>query len=426
MERDTMKKILLVLFVLILTACGKSQPAQLIEICDITPTPVTEEVIDEPKAPEPINRNPNNYGIEWVDEKTARIQIDGGTWTFFPFEFGRAELNLSKEFIKSHGFTFLSDMQNNSVPWTFVTEGDTFLGWNIKSVDAVYIFIIDFREFDPPPRAVSYPYPIGNAKIQFEGEVTIRATINFSETTSRIHVAPHYEYLHLFPAIFDTAPYENNTSLFVLRNETDALEARLGFGRYEAELTISDYWIDRLPHSERYNSAELVSIEILSFIDRIDDEAKPPLPEYVPGSVILFSPTCTYDGSFLDRDYRRSWEMRGTSSEKWGVSREQEQHFRRHVLDRHSDTTPWVQFIQHFDIPKWLFIEVEEQNRNIPFIDGRYDEHDEPLNADIIYTFDNDIINTFYRYDWEEYLEALGGRDDVYEDWLEALFPIHR
>lgn len=61
-----------------------------------------------------------------------------------------------------------------------------------------------------------------------------------------------------------------------------------------------------------------------------------------------------------------------------------------------------VSFIKHFHIPKDIFEQVCEE---LPLwydrlYDGNYDKTEEQYeipNADIIYTFDNEIINNYYR-----------------------------
>ena len=58
-----------------------------------------------------------------------------------------------------------------------------------------------------------------------------------------------------------------------------------------------------------------------------------------------------------------------------------------------------VSFIKHFNIPKDKFVEACEEMKNDRLADGLdvYSEEYEIPNADIIYTFDNEIINNYYR-----------------------------
>jgi len=60
---------------------------------------------------------------------------------------------------------------------------------------------------------------------------------------------------------------------------------------------------------------------------------------------------------------------------------------------------PLVRFIQHFNISREDFVAVIEEMRARAIAVGRdlYEELAELPNADIIFTFDNDIIRYFYR-----------------------------
>lgn len=58
-----------------------------------------------------------------------------------------------------------------------------------------------------------------------------------------------------------------------------------------------------------------------------------------------------------------------------------------------------VAFIKHFRIPKEKFLEAAEKERKF-YIEGERDltsEDNEIPNADVLYTFDNEIINEYYR-----------------------------
>jgi hypothetical protein len=58
-----------------------------------------------------------------------------------------------------------------------------------------------------------------------------------------------------------------------------------------------------------------------------------------------------------------------------------------------------VAFIKHFKIPKEKFMELVEEDEKISTSMGlnlSTEDYELP-NADIIYTFDNDIINYYYR-----------------------------
>jgi len=60
---------------------------------------------------------------------------------------------------------------------------------------------------------------------------------------------------------------------------------------------------------------------------------------------------------------------------------------------------PLMLLVQHFNIPKEDFVEAIEESRarRIELGFDLYDELHELPNADIIFTFDNDIIRYFYR-----------------------------
>jgi len=64
-----------------------------------------------------------------------------------------------------------------------------------------------------------------------------------------------------------------------------------------------------------------------------------------------------------------------------------------------ADEMPLVTLVKHFRVPKHVFVAEVEKNRQIHSTFDGYDpssETQELPNADIIYTFDNDIINAYY------------------------------
>jgi hypothetical protein len=358
-----------------------------------------------------LDRSTETFEYWEIELETALITIDGERWTFFPFGEWAFYESLQSETMESHNFTFLSDMRDRTVPWTFVREGDTFLDWKITSINSVYIFSAPSHN-DRILKREMYRYPRGNEIVKFEGEVTIRAVINNAEEDSI--VTADYEYLHLFPCIMAMPSYERLAPSFVLRNP----EAVNGFGIYEAEITIKDFWIDWFPLAEvpRYNSAELVSIEILSVLEQIDDEAPlVVLPEYVPGSVRLVrGGGASTPLTSPNAGVRHIWG-RNIPYHAFGIESERLSYYYRNVLKHNRQTSPWVQFIQHFDIPKWIIQEVSELEHYFPTVfvftndkDERPFETFERPNADILYTFDDDIINAFYRIEWDELLTGMG------------------
>ena len=131
------------------------------------------------------------------------------------------------------------------------------------------------------------------------------------------------------------------------------------------------------------------------------------LQEYVPGNVIL-NPIHDYSGAcegpaeklaFRRIYYTISdifWDYYGDEAVK-------------ELADEYSEKTEEIEeemqiliLIKHFNMPKKTFIELVEEERklNASLASKGIDidsEEFELYNADIIYTFDNDIINEYYR-----------------------------
>ena len=60
---------------------------------------------------------------------------------------------------------------------------------------------------------------------------------------------------------------------------------------------------------------------------------------------------------------------------------------------------PLVTLVKHFKVPKHVFVAEVERHRKVDLSLGKdlSEERYELPNADIIYTFDNEIINAYYR-----------------------------
>ncbi len=121
------------------------------------------------------------------------------------------------------------------------------------------------------------------------------------------------------------------------------------------------------------------------------------LPVYVPGSIKLYplDPLLYPNG----KPYRDCWYMDPTSF-KLGQTWEEEQYFISHV-ERDPERMYLVQYIEYFNIPKEVFVaEVERARKFYESLGADMSlEESELPNADIIYTFDDEIINHYYRYE---------------------------
>jgi len=130
------------------------------------------------------------------------------------------------------------------------------------------------------------------------------------------------------------------------------------------------------------------------------------LPEYVPGSIKLEPRENEFlDELFLERPYR--WVYYGIDGFYLNLldtdlSNDWLQDFVIQNPPKSQNVMFLAAFIKHFNIPREQFDEATERLRvireNDPYYDVTHEAYELP-NADIIYTFDNEIINHFYRYE---------------------------
>ena len=132
----------------------------------------------------------------------------------------------------------------------------------------------------------------------------------------------------------------------------------------------------------------------------------PSLPEYEPGSILL------EDQNYDDYDFERKYRI--TYYRIWGefldlIAEEQVQDFYVWAEETHKQTgygatqnTMFLaDFVKRYHISRTDF----DQAVNEFIINSNLDQYDiipeeyEPPNADIIYTFDDEIINEYYRYE---------------------------
>lgn len=138
--------------------------------------------------------------------------------------------------------------------------------------------------------------------------------------------------------------------------------------------------------------------------ETITTEASDPdtLPEYVPGSLKL-DPRRTDEFPF-ERKYRLLFYfIPGTFSEL--LSSEQYKDFQdylyvynnEHGYGKTQEEMTLVMMIKRYDIPKEDFDKAVAKYASI--VGTVQHEFDEVPNSDILYTFDNEIINHYYRYE---------------------------
>jgi hypothetical protein len=126
------------------------------------------------------------------------------------------------------------------------------------------------------------------------------------------------------------------------------------------------------------------------------------LPEYVPGSIKLYDP----------EGLQSSFEMPSVPEYRFVYYRipntvlflvDDKVAKRAWLEENGSPVSPQTMliaaFVKYFNIPKEDFVRVIEENRQASIDMGQdlNDEMNELPNPDIIYTFDNEIINYYYR-----------------------------
>lgn len=123
----------------------------------------------------------------------------------------------------------------------------------------------------------------------------------------------------------------------------------------------------------------------------------PELPIYVPGSIKLYP----FDAQIWPngKPYRDCWYVDPTSF-KLGQTPEEVTYYLAHV-ERDPERMLCVQYIEYFKVSKEVFTAEMERLRKFYESSGAdmsLEELELP-NADIIYTFDDKIINYYYRYE---------------------------
>ena len=139
------------------------------------------------------------------------------------------------------------------------------------------------------------------------------------------------------------------------------------------------------------------SSEVTQSDTSIPTDPETGLPIYVPGSIKLYE----YDKDIYPngKPYRDCWYMDPTNF-KTGQTQEQINYFINHV-ERDPERMVCVQYIEFFNIPKEVFVAAVERERKFyeSFVTDMSIEERELPNADILYTFDDEIINHYYRYE---------------------------
>jgi len=128
------------------------------------------------------------------------------------------------------------------------------------------------------------------------------------------------------------------------------------------------------------------------------------LPQYIPGSIKLDpgEDYCDEDGAYYKRHYRSIYYSVPSSLMKL-VGQEAYDfvgaYFDSYQYDEEPVQMALMLLVKEFDIPKEKFVEVFDMEREISLRLGCdiYSEQYELPNADIIYTFDNEVIDAYYR-----------------------------
>ena len=120
------------------------------------------------------------------------------------------------------------------------------------------------------------------------------------------------------------------------------------------------------------------------------------LPRHIPGTITLHPQYVLTDMTMQSRF--AFYSLPGVILTL--VSNEEANHWSQNIRSNESiETSIVMSFVQYFDIPREDFEDAIERLREvrISFGSDLTDEYFELPNADIIYTFDNDIIRYFYR-----------------------------
>ena len=160
----------------------------------------------------------------------------------------------------------------------------------------------------------------------------------------------------------------------------------------------------------------ICSTVILTACNNNQDDTKSDLPVYEPGSIALQG----FNNDFLtfgERPYRYCYyampyidefmEILLTEEQQKDCCEWFEEEGERTNYGEYRDECFFVSFIKRYNIPKEDFEKALEKikednyelNKEHFMIDGKLKEDHEFPNPDIIYTFDEDIIREYYRYE---------------------------
>ncbi len=160
----------------------------------------------------------------------------------------------------------------------------------------------------------------------------------------------------------------------------------------------------------------ICSTVILTACNNDQDDTKSNLPVYEPGSIALQG----FDADFLtfgERPYRYCYyemsyamefiDLLLTEEQQKDCYEWFEEEGERTNYGEYRDECLFVSFIKRYNIPKEDFEnalekikeDCKENNETFHMIDGKLIEENEFPNPDIIYTFDEDIIREYYRYE---------------------------
>ena len=220
-----------------------------------------------------VNREEDNTGdttkqsdptqsVEDETMETMKVTVDGNEYTLYFSDDYDPDDPTAKLKPESFPAVILRNSKARSVPPTLVYEGDMFLGWKAVKIGAEYVYYDDGR---------MYPHYYDGVSVQFEGEATIKATIDYYNDFSsggRLVITPDDEYQELFPAVYDER--EEYKTIFSFPNYVDyRLKSRINFkpGKYECEITVKDYYLLRFPDLYSSGSASVVDISNISVIE---------------------------------------------------------------------------------------------------------------------------------------------------------------
>jgi len=155
-----------------------------------------------------------------------------------------------------------------------------------------------------------------------------------------------------------------------------------------------------LPACHNKGKPELISTTSISSANPTEIS----LPVYIPGSIEInhVNDYGEEDGLNYKLSFRRIYYILPGWLSELAEAEAYDNFFEEQVTynpDLEITEMFMVTFIKHCDIPKHEFVAANEKHKALSISMGKdiYNEYDEIPNADIIYTFDNEIINEYYR-----------------------------